>query len=651
MSITPNDAQQEMLTLLETKRADAEFLHDGIPTPQASLSDLFETGQDEAILTFLTTGQSVREPFSGQPLIVPGKPEESALYLHITDPRGRMFQRFDDQEISIIKRWIMALEPASSASAQVSLAVKRIASGLTRPLFVTSPPGDRERLFIVEKGMGSQPGRIKIFNLETESLNDTPFLEITDLRSEGERGLLGLAFHPNYAVNGQFFVNFTANDNAGTTIIRRYTVSDNTAVADSNSAKTILTIPQPFANHNGGWIAFGPNDGYLYIATGDGGSGDDPDNNAQNLGMLLGKMLRIDVNSDDFPNDDDHNYAIPADNPFVNQPGAQPEIWAYGLRNPWRCSFDRQTGDLYIADVGQLRREEINFQPASSAGGENYGWRLKEGTLPHIVGPANPPALIDPIHEYNRQDGRSIIGGYVYRGEAIPELQGTYFFADFHSSHVWSFRYDGTDISDFTELDGELTVEAGELRAIASFGEDEAGELYMVSLRGDLFKITAPLRTTTRVNVASLDAVGKIMSAPSADFPDVFLCRIRYEEELPEGAVEVGPDHPGECIVAFSRVCTHLACYLVEESDTELPLYEDGFVMCACKCHLSSFDLAKRGVPINAPATACLPQVRLLRQSADTTQPIKTVELSGWMDASSVPYGVPYGNTWATHNG
>lgn len=240
---------------------------------------------------------------------------------------------------------------------------RQVVSGLTRPVFACAPDGDSSRLFIVEQG-----GRIRILDLTTTPPSKKPmaFLQVSGLATGNEQGLLGLAFHPNYSTNRTFFVNYT--DTSGTTVIARYTVPAGTPdVADAASSRIVLKVPQPFANHNGGWLAFGP-DGFLYIALGDGGSGNDPGNRAQNQGELLGKLLRLDVDGDDFPADPNRNYAIPTTNPFVNVAGARGEIWAYGLRNPWRCSFDRKTGELYIADVGQNEREEVNVQPAGQGG-------------------------------------------------------------------------------------------------------------------------------------------------------------------------------------------------------------------------------------------------------------------------------------------
>ena len=372
------------------------------------------------------------------------------------------------------------------------IAVKRVVSGLSRPLYVTAPPGDTGRLFIVEQ----HTGRIKILNLNTGIVNALPFLDIDGLSTGNEQGLLGLAFDPNYAGNGFFYVNFTETN--GTTNIRRYQVSaGDPDIADASTTATVMTYAQPFSNHNGGWLGFGP-DGFLYISSGDGGSGNDPGNRAQDItDQRLGKILRINVNGDDFPADATRNYAIPTDNPFVGVAGDD-EIWAYGLRNPWRASFDRLTGDLYIADVGQNQREEINFQPASSKGGENYGWRVMEGTrcnIPNDPLPCGDASFTPPIHEYSHTPGSdggfSITGGYVYRGP-IPDLQGIYFFADYVSNQIWSFRFDGANKTDFANRTAQVSVDAGSVQSISSFGEDASGNLYIVSLDGEVFTIVCP---------------------------------------------------------------------------------------------------------------------------------------------------------------
>ena len=367
-----------------------------------------------------------------------------------------------------------------------TLKTVRVAGGLIRPLYVTPAPGDADRLFIVQ-----QTGQIRI--LKPDGSLST-FLDIDPISSCcSERGLLGLAFHPRYADNGTFFVNYT--DLVGGTVIARYTVSANPDVSNPIGS-LVLTIAQPANNHNGGWIAFGP-DGYLYIGMGDGGSHFDPGNRGQDItDMLLGKILRIDVDGDDFQDDDRRNYAIPATNPFVGREGDD-EIWAYGLRNPWRCAFDPITHDLYIADVGEEFVEEINVQPASSGGGENYGWRCKEGDVCTAFGGCDCAEmdLVDPILTYTHGGEKvfrcSVTGGEVYRGCSMPELSGTYFYADYCSHQIWSFRYVGGVVTEWVERTVELTPDDGfSISNISSLGHDADGELYICDLfGGEVFKI------------------------------------------------------------------------------------------------------------------------------------------------------------------
>jgi glucose/arabinose dehydrogenase len=365
----------------------------------------------------------------------------------------------------------------------------RIANGLNKPLFVTHAPGDFQRIFIVE-----QTGRIKI--RKNGVVLSAPFLNVDDLSSStNERGLLGLAFHPNYPENGFFYINYI--DNLGDTVIARYAVSDNPDVADTNAELVVRIDRVPtVTTHYGGWMGFGP-DGNLYVASGDGGGPTQTSVNAQDItDNLLGKILRIDVDHDDFPNDANRNYAIPPDNPFVGGGGdGDDEIWSYGLRNPWRCAFDADTGDLYIADVGHSDWEEINFQNAGSPGGQNYGWRCMEGN--HCTGLTGcvcfSPSLTLPIHEYGHTgspSGCSITGGEVYRGCAIPELLGTYFYADFCTSEIWSFRYNGA-VSELQERTTDFAPPDNlSLHSISSFGKDAAGELYICDLGGgEVFKI------------------------------------------------------------------------------------------------------------------------------------------------------------------
>lgn len=329
-------------------------------------------------------------------------------------------------------------------------------SGLQRPLDLQADGSGR--LFVVEKF-----GRILI--IENDQLIETPFLDISDRvgSDANEQGLLGLAFHPQYAENGRFFVNYT--DLNGDTVIARFQVSSDPNVADPASEVKLLGIDQPFANHNGGVLAFGP-DGYLYAGLGDGGSQGDPNGNAQNTGVLLGKILRIDVNSGD-------TYAVPADNPFGN------EVWAYGLRNPWRLSFDRSTGDLYIADVGQSQWEEIDFLPAGSPGGTNFGWNHREGT--HDYAGDGPEGMIDPVAEYSHSEGGcSVTGGYVYRG-SMPEWNGIYLYGDYCTGIVWGLI--NTDSGWQSQMLFDLDVN------ITSFGQDSSGELYLVSDNGSVFRL------------------------------------------------------------------------------------------------------------------------------------------------------------------
>ncbi len=350
------------------------------------------------------------------------------------------------------------------------------------PTWVGHAPGDAERLFVMEKA-----GRILI--IAGGTVLPDPFLDLTLLveSSGGEQGLLGLAFDPDYAANGFFYVYYTRPDNA--VVVARYEVTADPEIADPGSAQTVMVIPKPGINHNGGWIGFGP-DGYLYLAVGNG-----PGLNSQDLGILLGKMLRIDVAGDDFPADALRNYAIPPGNPYAGTEWAG-EIWASGLRNPWRAGFDPATGDLFIGDVGLLGWEELNFQLADTAGA-NYGWNCKEGT--HCTGLPDcscaHPDLVDPIFEYANPSntGAAIIAGVVYRGRAIPDLVGAYIFADHYVNNggrIWKLRHDGSGT--VTELEEIQEIVAGQPTNTkpASFGVDAAGEIYFTDLLGgEIFKI------------------------------------------------------------------------------------------------------------------------------------------------------------------
>ena len=392
--------------------------------------------------------------------------------------------------------WICAFLLLGLSNTASAASLQQIANGFSSPLYVTSPPGDTSRLFVLEKNSG----QIKIIRLAGNTVVSQPFLTVSRLGNSGEGGLLGLAFHPNYASNQEFYVSMT-NSN-GDSEIRRYSRSSNPDVALS-SDEVLLTIPQFASNHNGGWIGFGP-DGYLYIAIGDGGSGNDPNKNGQDLTTLLATMLRIDVNGDDFPADSSRNYRIPPSNPFISTViegvPARPEIWAYGLRNPWRASFDRSSGDLLIADVGQGEREEVNFQQANSGGGENYGWRLREGDIatPNVGGP-RPADNVDPIYAYSRNgsafSGRSVTGGYRYRGP-VAETSGLYFFGDFAEGRIWSLIPQAGGFSQLTDWTSILKPDQGQVNSISSFGEDAHGNLYVVDFDGEIFKLVGDVTGT-----------------------------------------------------------------------------------------------------------------------------------------------------------
>ncbi|MGK5054760.1 PQQ-dependent sugar dehydrogenase [Janthinobacterium sp. RB2P8] len=358
-----------------------------------------------------------------------------------------------------------------AATAPLALALQEVVSGLSAPIFLAAPPGD-SRLFILER-----PGRIRV--VQNGNLLATPFLDISALTTtSGERGLLSLAFHPQYASNGYFFIYYT--DIAGDIVIERRQVSaGNANAADPLSALAILTIPHPtFSNHYGGLLSFGP-DGYLYAGTGDGGSAGDPPGNAQNTNVLLGKLLRLDVNASTVA----QPYAIPPGNPFATA-GGRPEIWAYGLRNPWRYAFDVPAQLLYLADVGQANREEVDVRPVGQAG-NNYGWNIMEGTQCYNSASCNQAGLVLPAIEYGHDTagGCSITGGYVYRGTALPELAGHYLYSDYCSGWLKSFSYSNGTASAVT--DWNIT----NVGNILSFGQDAQNELYMLSGTGKVYKV------------------------------------------------------------------------------------------------------------------------------------------------------------------
>lgn len=398
-----------------------------------------------------------------------------------------------------------------------------IVEGFSSPIQVTHAGDGSDRLFVVE-----QRGTIKI--VQNDTVLSTPFLDIDPrVQSGGERGLLGVAFHPNYQTNGYFYVNYT--NNSGDTVIEKFEVSDlDPNVANTLTSTKLLTIEQPYSNHNGGQLLFGPNDGFLYIGMGDGGDGGDPQERAQAPDELLGKMLRIDVDSGS-------PYAIPPSNPFTQTAvytDYHPEIWSLGLRNPWRFSFDRLTGDMYIGDVGQGKREEISFEPANSPGGLNFGWDCMEGLIPHGPDINNPPCnnaaflstLTPPIAEYVHVDddqGYAVTGGYVYRGAMYPGLYGRYFFADHSIGNIWTITRTGTNNTDWTPATPILTPNL----KISSFGEDEAGELYLLDRgQGRLYQIAdaseppaTETPTSTSTSTATSTATPTATSTPTV--PDL----------------------------------------------------------------------------------------------------------------------------------
>jgi Ca2+-binding RTX toxin-like protein len=371
---------------------------------------------------------------------------------------------------------IFGHKSADTSPSAGEIELVRVGTGFTGAVTALSAPNDPDHLYVIQK----DSGQIRI--LDPATGQSTLFLDIpdNDFTPNFEQGVLGLAFHPDYDTNGRFFVHVV--NAAGDVEIREYERSaGNPNQADLSSKKVIITIPhQPFSNHNGGSVAFGP-DGYLYISIGDGGGGFDPGNDAQNKDSLLGKILRLDIDNDAFPADPNRNYAIPNDNPFVGQSGAD-EVWAYGLRNPWRITFDSQTGDLYIGDVGQASREEIDFQPAG-LGGRNYGWVVMEGSLgPQMAG------FTLPIFEYGRDLGSAVTGGYVYRGPHAG-LDGSYVFADFGSGRIWTLKVAGGQATDVTDRTEQFVSAIGPAELISSFGTDGNDNLYIVSLLGDIYRL------------------------------------------------------------------------------------------------------------------------------------------------------------------
>jgi uncharacterized protein (TIGR03437 family) len=381
----------------------------------------------------------------------------------------------------------VAILPAQTAR----IRLERIATGITNCTDIQSARDGSGRLFLMR-----QSGTIAVWR--NGQLLGANFLDIRGrLSTGGERGLLGMAFPSDFARKRYFYVNYT--NTAGATVVSRFRLASDD-VADPASEQILLTVNQPFSNHNGGQLQFGP-DGMLYVGLGDGGSANDPQNHGQNRRSLLGKMLRIDVESDLT------RYQVPNDNPFVGNADYLPEIWATGLRNPWRYAFDRETGDLYIADVGQNRFEEISFQPASSRGGENYGWVTMEGRECFRAG-CNTSGLTLPVHTYPRSEGVSITGGYVYRGAAYPGLRGMYIYGDFGSGRIWGLRRQGETWVN------ELLLASGML--VSTFGEDEAGEMYVAHHgNGEVYRIVGSAVNFTSANVVNAASFGPGLVAGS----------------------------------------------------------------------------------------------------------------------------------------
>lgn len=388
-------------------------------------------------------------------------------------------------------------------SASAALKVELVVGSLARPVFVCSPPGESNRLFTIHQ----YSGQIRIYDRVAGQMKANAFLTIASLNRGNEEGLLGLAFHPGYRTNGYFYLNLNPGGTSPrrTEIVRFKALGDpaTSDSADINSRKLILSYVQPESNHNGGWLGFGP-DGYLYIASGDGGGGNDLHGaigNAQNRASLLGKILRLDVN---VPEDSPTPYAIPDGNPFKNHASYAEEIWAFGLRNPWRCSFDRETGNLWIGDVGQGAREEIDVIP-SGLGGLNFGWRPREGSIQNPSFPNETPVTpaINPVTDYAQDPAASITGGYVYRGQGIPELRGKYIFADYIRARFWLTTLDASGTNGSTvEITSDLNPSPQLVTDVVSFGEDIEGELYICDLDGQIFKIVSEGPVPARISSA-----------------------------------------------------------------------------------------------------------------------------------------------------
>lgn len=391
-------------------------------------------------------------------------------------------ERPSNSTCSVVER------PPTDAAIQLERAFGNLS--FSSPVWLQQAPGDPDRWFVIE-----QSGVIRVFDNDDDTQDSETFIDIRGrVTSGGERGLLGMAFSPDWPANRTVYLSYTANEGGLKSFLSAFTANQALTELDPDSEARLLSIDQPFTNHNGGQILFGPDD-YLYFGMGDGGSGNDPQGHGQNINTLLGAMLRIDVSEDD--------YSIPADNPFANGPG-EPEIFAWGLRNPWRFSFDRATGKLWAGDVGQNQIEEVSVIEL----GGNYGWNSKEGTRCSAVNPCDEGPWIDPVWEYNQSNNnRSITGGYVYNGTQIPSLVGVYIFGDFVSGRIWGLFYDNDG-----NPDGRLLLETG--RSIASFAEGLDGELYVIDYGGSLHRIVAPDEDQPNTFPATLSATG---CADSAD--------------------------------------------------------------------------------------------------------------------------------------
>jgi glucose/arabinose dehydrogenase/plastocyanin len=381
--------------------------------------------------------------------------------------------------------------------ALIKVKLEAFVQGLENPVVLTAPDDDSGRMFVVEKA-----GRIRI--IKNGTVTGGNFLDIVErVQSvENERGLLGLAFHPNYKQNGIFVVGYTAKSPTGQITYSTFKVSANPDRADAQSEKKLLTWAHNRGNHNGGNVVFGP-DGFVYLGTGDGGGSGDPDRNGQKTSVFLGKMLRIDIDNGD-------PYAVPTDNPFVDDTDSKPEIWAYGLRNPWRYSFDRETGDLYIGDVGQNQVEEVDFQPHASTGGENYGWNVMEGTRCYGATDCDKTGKVLPVAEYSHSEGCSITGGYVYRGSQFPGLDGLYVYADYCTNTIWGLSRDTAGAWRSAEIGSQPNM------GIQSFGEGPDGEIYVLGGNGRIMHLTqsAAQDTATPATIAPTPSPTQTITHP-----------------------------------------------------------------------------------------------------------------------------------------